>query len=562
MTPSLPAGGPNRRRFLSVLAAGTAMAAAGPVLTACSAPDSGSAGGSGGGAGADASTLNDLLPTYTPTNIVTPDLPGVDGPAGPTPPGFLTYPADPVRAVEGTPGAGSTFTAMTPAWWPIPPGLGSNSYYDAVNERLGATFQFNPVPGEDYGPKLSATLAASEHPDLTCIPNWDFPARFTEAVPTLFEPITEYLRGDKGAQDYPLLAGFPTTAWAFGVYGNELYGIPSQFSMFGNVTYYRKDIFDQMGLAEPTNADELLALGREVNDPDNNRWAFGDLLWDAQRMFGAPQNWRINSDGTLTNQIETEEYRAAIEWLRILYSEGLVHPDIAGGQSNGKDLFESGRMLMYADSIGAWHEALGRQLANNPDFQMQPFKPFAHDGGTPIVYGPTLPAAFLTFIKKGTPPEKVQEILRCLNLLAAPLGTQEYDLALYGAEGTHWTRGEKNAPQVTDLGRSEVTLTYGFLVGSPSVIAHVQYPGYVEALHAWQSEAAQYIDDDPKRGLHVEEPADLVGLATEYEERVKDVYRGRVDISEWDSIVASWRRDGGDRLREFYAGVFQEAGRM
>ena len=38
---------------------------------------------------------------------------------------------------------------------------------------------------------------------------------------------------------------------------------------------YRKDIFDEVGAEPPKNADELLALGKQLTDAKAGRWAFG-----------------------------------------------------------------------------------------------------------------------------------------------------------------------------------------------------------------------------------------------------------------------------------------------
>jgi hypothetical protein len=42
----------------------------------------------------------------------------------------------------------------------------------------------------------------------------------------------------------------------------------------------------------------------------------------------APNNWRVESGGKLVKDIETEEYKAALGYLRDLVASGCVSPDL------------------------------------------------------------------------------------------------------------------------------------------------------------------------------------------------------------------------------------------
>jgi hypothetical protein len=44
-------------------------------------------------------------------------------------------------------------------------------------------------------------------------------------------------------------------------------------------------------------------------------------------MFRVPQEWRLNADGTRTRYIETEQFRASLEYARKLYDAGAYHAD-------------------------------------------------------------------------------------------------------------------------------------------------------------------------------------------------------------------------------------------
>ncbi|WP_016700035.1 extracellular solute-binding protein [Actinoalloteichus spitiensis] len=540
----------SRRSFLSALGAGAALAATSPLLTACGSRP----GAAPSGAVSDPDAMGDVLPNHVPVEFAPPDLPGRLGAA----PGYLRYPTDLVRGVPDVPGKGGEVTAMTPAYWPLPPA--DNDYYDAVNERLGVRVRFNIVNGSDYAAKLNAMFAGDQLPELTVIPDWDVPPRFGEAVGTVFADLTEHLAGD-AVEKYPMLANLPTRAWAYCVHGNRLYGVPTPAENFAVTSFYRHDLFEELGLAPPTTADELRALCEQITDANRNRWACGNLFLDVKRMFGVVPGWSRESSGRLVNEAETEGFREALTFMRGLFADGHVHPTVAGSTTGQeKELFENGSMLMMVDGLGSWHEALARQLPSNPDFDMRPIPPFSHDGGDPV-YFTEEGASIATFLRGDLEPERIEELLGILNFCAAPIGTEEHYLVNYGVEGVHSERGEGGSPQLNAKGNQEVTFTYGFLSAPPPSIAQAQYPGYVQARYDWEVAAAQHKVSKIDEGLHIEEPPRLSSLAQRLDDQIQDLLRGRTPLDQLDSIMDRWRSDGGDELREFYDDALSDVGR-
>ena len=360
-----------------------------------------------------------------------PDIPGTHG----APPGFTSYPTELVQAVDGTPGKGGSYKAMAPLWGPIPPGLGENSFYDFVNSKLGTTIDFQFQDGNTIIDKMNAVIAAGDVVDITMIPDWaiNLIPDFNEAAPQLFEDLTPYLAGS-AVEPYPMLASLPTNAWKWGVFSDRLYGVPWPTDPLSEWIFYRKDLFDKHGWGLPTTAEELFELGEEINDPRNNRWAFGDFYRVARQIFRTPREWRYE-DGKLVHRYETPEFEEAVAFMRRVYDAGLVHPDIAAGTgANSKELFNSGKIVITQDGFGAWTEAYQAILPQNPDFRMDLVPVFAHDGGTPSLHGND-PSSQSVFIKKGLGEEKVTEILAVLNYCAAPFGTVEYMVYRYGEEG-------------------------------------------------------------------------------------------------------------------------------
>ncbi|TDW77771.1 extracellular solute-binding protein [Kribbella pratensis] len=548
-------GGTRRRTFISLLGVGAA-AAGGVTLTGCSNSSSGS---STSGRAETEDKLSGLLPKFIAYEPVKPDLPGENGAS----PGFSHYPSELKRAVpDKMVPSGKEVSAMTPLWSPMPPGLGKNSYYDANNERIGAPVRFNILNGNDYGDKLGPILAAGNVPELLCIPGWNISGltRFGQAVDKLFEDLTPYLAGDKAAE-YPMLANLPTRAWAYGVWNSQLKAVPFPSDGFPWALFYRKDIFDQVGAQPPKNADEVLALGKQLTDAKAGRWAFGSVADEMARMFGAPGSWRKDSSGKLVNKIETPEFEESVAFVRRLFQSGYVHPEVvanAGADENA--LFEGGKFVIRQNGLGGWHEALQRQQTINPKFNPQPVMPFAHDGGAPITWGGD-PAGIFTFVKKGVGEQRVKELLGVMNYTSAPFGTEEYVLYNYGVEGKHYVKQATGAPKLTALGQKEVSQTYIFLGGRPTAITESEYPGYVQSMSAWQNAAAKVREKNLFDGIRVEQPAKMAALYQPFDDALQDIFRGRKPVSELKTAVKQWQTNGGNEGRDFYAKVLSDNGR-
>lgn len=532
----------NRRTFLTMLGVGLAGPA---VLTACGTNGAGTGGGGGAGTGDVASAL----PNYVPIDYVTPDIPGVNGSTA----GFTALPEELVEAFSEPPGSGSEFTAMTPLWGTIPPTTG-NQYFDAVNAAIGSTLTFQISDGNTYGDKLAAVLASERDvPDWVSIPTWNIPPRFDQAVEALFEDLTPYLAGD-AVEKYPNLANIATDVWKFCVFEGKLKALPFPGEIITDAIFYRDDIFAAEGIDTlPTSGQELLDLAKDLTGGD--RWAANDLWNTAAMIHGVVPKWQVGDDGALVHRVETEEYRAALEWNASLFAQGSVHPDaVADNSADAKQRFESGQVLIMNDGVGGWHEALQRQLASNPTYSQRPFAPFAADGGPPVLFKGN-PANIVSFLKKNDDKAKIEELLAIANFLAAPFGTAEQKLINFGLEGTHYTNDEFGLPVATELAATEVQPTYIFLTDPPVVNSKVQFPGFVEAFSSWMADASYYVQDPAFFGQQIVEPSQFGSLAQPFTDLEKDISRGRKTMADLDAAIETWRTTGGEELRTFYQDI-------
>ncbi|MET8171345.1 extracellular solute-binding protein [Streptomyces clavifer] len=543
---------PSRRSFLASGAfAAVAVAGGAPLLAAC--------GGSGTASGSKEGTttgkaLKKVMPSYAPTNLVQPDVPGVNGSS----PGFTKLPDPLVASVKSAPGKGSAFRVMTPLWGTVP--KKDNPYYTAVNKAVGAKLGFDPQDGNTYQDKIGAVLAGSEIPDVMTIPGWNMQGQIRNAITAKFADLGPYLAGD-AVKKYPNLANIPTGAWQYSVFGGKLRGLPMPNPVIGNAFFYRKDLVGSGAL--PASADDLLAFGKEYTAPKSKVWAFDDLWTCIQKVYGllpdAPHYWQLEN-GKLVHKIETQEYREALAFARKLHDGGYIHPDAeANKDADSKIRFTSGHVLMYNDGTGGWKGMVSEQAAANPKFDMQALDFFAADGGKPVLWQDD-PAGIFTFLSKDLPKEKIEEFLGIADFAAAPYGTKEFMLTNYGVEDTHY-KVEGGVPTFTPQGIQEAQpATLLYIASPPHTIAFPDEPKLVQDYAGWMARQAPHVKKPLFFGMQVVEPQRYASLYTPFDDLQKDIRRGRKKVSDVDAAVTTWKNSGGDKLRDWYQDLLEKNG--
>jgi putative aldouronate transport system substrate-binding protein len=548
-----------RRGFLTATAGAAGAVAAAPLLAAC-----GSGGAPAKTGAASTSLLERILPKYKASNLVKPDYPSVNGSS----PAYLNYPANLVRTVSEIPGAGGNYTAITPLWGTIP--SAGNPFDQAVNGALGATVSVNPANGNNYATILPQLFSGNKLPDWIQVPTfWAPPLNFGQAAADRLADLTPYLAGSKINQ-YPNLAAIFTDGWQAGIWDDKLYGFPSYTAGFnvGYQLYYRADILDRLGIGTPkvTSINDLYDLAKEVNDPKSRRWAMGDLFGYLFQPYNyAP--WMLDDKGNLITQYESDGIVEAMNWMAKAIKAGLVHPDqVAGNYGNGITEFYAGQMVIVSDGMGAWNAADAQKgQASNKSYLRASFDFFTASGsGTPQI--PLEAAtAWTSYLSKSLSAKQIEECLRIANYLAAPFGSVEYNLLNYGVAGVDYTQS-KTGPQLTASGTkyagSSVS-TYNFLVSPNNTTYNAGYPEVTTASATWGQRNARYGYQPLFYELNVTVPNNLSSANaftpfTQTDSIMYEVARGRSTIADYQSTLATWKRNGGDKLKTFYEGVLSQ----
>jgi len=551
-----------RRGFVTASAGVAGAIAAMPLLSAC-----GSAASTSGATTKQAA--KSVLPTFKASTAVIADIPSVPGANGSaSDPAFLKFPANPAKSVTGAVGSGGSYKAITPLWGAAPPK--GNSYYNAVNEAIGATVDESPSDGTNYGTMLATLFASGDIPDWLDVPSWNVAAiqNFAEGVTKYFKDLTPYLSGDNALQ-YPNLAAIPSGGWACGIWNGKLYGIPlwTSAGAFGGTIFYRSDIFKTAGIDADSvkSADDFKALGAELTNKGKGQYAFDDLAAYYYGMFKIPTvasavGWKYDSSGKLVSGYETPEFIEMLNFANSVAKSGWVHPNaIAGDSSDAKNRFWAGKTVITGDGTGAWNkaDALSGKAAN-ATYERQGFKPFSYDGGTPTV-PLNAGAGMFSYLNKNLSDAKVKEILRIANYFAAPFGSAEYLISRYGKENVDYTM-TASGPLLNAEGNKVVTDTFDQLANCQSVTFNSGYDQLTKDYAAWQAAMVKYAYNPLFTGMNFSSPADAAKGTTALESVITDVRVGRKSISDYQNALSTWQKASGNELRTFFEGIAKQYG--
>ena len=115
---------------------------------------------------------------------------------------------------------------------------------------------------------------------------------------------------------------------------NAIYGVPVPRPYFQVIWYVNQDRLDAIGGKQPTNADEFKRMLQAMTRPQDGQFgiaappnnAYGLVSTPQLAMFRVPNNWSVDASGKFTKDSETEQFRAALGFVRELYASGRVPP--------------------------------------------------------------------------------------------------------------------------------------------------------------------------------------------------------------------------------------------
>lgn len=497
---------------------------------------------------------------------------GVEG----VPDAYLRAP-EPFVSYEGVPGEGGTVRAFVISYSPPPPPRAQNRYWQELERRLGVTWEPIITPQPDYGARSATLIASGDIPELFVInPGQNAPQQYQAMAQGAFLDLTPYVTGD-ALQQFRNLAAFPSYMWENVKFQGKIFGVPKPLWRNGNLPFYRSDWATTLGMGAPTNAREFhdLLVGFATGDPDGNgnqdTWGMGRFnggwnVWDnlvANPMFRVPNNWRLNEDGTLTSAIETDEFRQAIEFLTQLYADGAYHPDapamtFADAQNNfiarSTGLHYEGFLSFYGAGSVTF-----RAQEQNPEARTAPIVPPGADGGRGVTYNETGYFGYTGIPSSVTDENRIMELLRILDYLAPPFGSEERNFLDSGIEGVHHEVDPETGARLTnDLLRTERSDIPSVMNGQ-AVYFYPETPEIALDIQKVALEAIELGIDDPTLGLFSETNNREGGTLSQFgQDQVTAIVTGREPLDSLASAVEEWKSRGGDQIREEYEQALQQ----
>jgi putative aldouronate transport system substrate-binding protein len=509
------------------------------------------------------------LPTYIPLKPFSP--PDFDAHDPRITVGYDTYPKNPPKSwTKDAPGTGSKVRAFVATYYPPPTPFDQNPTWRAVNQALNADVQMDLVAGPDYPAKLATIMAGDDLPDLMHI-GYDIGS--APGLAAFFKAkcadLTPFLAGD-AVKDYPNLASIPTHSWynANCVIEGQLFQWPINRYLPASGTYFFKNVElwnQKVGEnVAPRDATDLKKIMQELNDPNAGVWAIGNStggtinlgLSGYAMMFGAPYRWGLDSNGKIIKDWETEQYKAAVGYLRDLWAAGLIWPDAPSGQ-NSRANFVGRKFALSVEGFGnSWNDFWLRGLGLDPPAHFELVMPFSADAST-RVQSYNSGGFNATNVMKKASADRIRELLRIIDFLAKPFGTQEDLLLSFGLQGDDYAFDANGEPKPNTAGTSRSAYVPWQYMSDRAYVEY--YPGIPNyAAHVFPIEKALVDPNiavrDASLGLYSPtsyQAATKTGQQTFFD-GMNDIMLGRRPMSDYDGLLKTWQSVVGNQLKSEY----------
>lgn len=315
-----------------------------------------------------------------------------------------------------------------------PPAEENNKAREDLGKRGNVDLSVSFVPAEAYQDKLSVAISAENSFDLLLFDRGK-DNQFVKLVQMgAFHDLTPYLDGASNLNE------IEDAVWRNTKVDGKVYGIPRQRGLYGGGEAsfaIRKDWLDQYSLSVPTTLDELtnaLKVFRE-NDPvgggktiplvmagmdgSSSPAPFSGVS-PIQYAFGVPFDWRVEN-GQAVRDIETQEYKSFMNWMRDAWQQGLIDKDapVLKNQQQAQEKFLAGTAGVFSGNATMLNESNVAKLKQaDPNSEIVIIDllegPDGHKGVlmTAGYYG-------LWAVPSSVPKDKVQKIVDFLNFTAS-----------------------------------------------------------------------------------------------------------------------------------------------
>jgi len=514
------------------------------------------------------------LPTYVPPKGPAPDLPGTDV----IPDGFIAYPKTPAQSVSSPPGDGGDVTIAGETSNPLIP-LEQNSLWQQLSKALNVKLNLILAPFSDWAfGKFQALVAGGDLPDITMIPIGGVIPDLPSFLEAKVQDLTPFVGGD-AVKDYPNLAALPTIGWKGMVYSNKIFAVPIAQAQFYWGLWAHTEVLDARNIKWPATAADFRQAMKNLTDLQQakygigfevgNRYAFGltnvgGQLWPA--IYGAPNNWGVSSAGKWTKDWETDQFKAGVQLARDVNADASFDPDTTYTTPTADNAFQTGRFgFRFSGALNINHYDDGAipnhriMKTQNPPWKVRLGAPIAADSGGKGQYNYG-PGNFGLIILKQAPPERIKLLLRVINYVVAPFGSQEYLTANFGVKDQDYTLDDAGNPQRTAQGLQNQIMWNGVLGLPPPVLFDPNQRDFAPTMNATLKLLSAVGAQDPTVGLYsATNQKQGFLIQTRFADGLLDIVTARRPMSDYNQLLQDWRSGGGDTIRSEFEQAYAAA---
>ncbi len=230
----------------------------------------------------------------------------------------------------------------------------------AIVDYIGVEPAWQFQNSEGYGDVMNMTLLDPDNMPMILSFTGDISTTIIQAAQNgAFWDLAPFI--DSG--DYPNLASVSQDLRDVFTVNGQWIAIPKMRDMGRYGLSYRGDWADKLGIAEPKTVDDVYNMLKAFtfDDPDGNGandtyglevngsylgWMDVIMTW-----FGCGYQW-VEKDGNLVPVHETEEYKAALDWILKLTQEGIIRPDWASVGTDGwGEATQKGQTGAFVDTL-------------------------------------------------------------------------------------------------------------------------------------------------------------------------------------------------------------------
>ena len=449
--------------------------------------------------------------------------------------------------------------------------------FQEIEKNTGIKIIWEALPQDQFTTAMQARIAASPDtlPDIIRLPRGDPVKWGMEGIIIPLEDLIE----QHAPNTVRLFTEYPSVQPLVTAPDGHLYFLPSLTP--GQVTanpftiHIRTDWLEKLGLEEPDTIDDWYQVLRAFKDGDPNGNGRSDeipfhgyrLSWLGRwgeswglRLFVYSKGWSVDANDMVLYDYLDPKAREVYTWLRKLYAEGLLDPDltVTGDISVARRTTDvTGAFFDFGAKAIQWTNNI--QKAGFPDAHYKPMVPPEGPYGDRISETGGMVSGGYAITKASKNPVLAIEWLDYV--YAHP---DANDLFMYGIEGKSYVR-EDGQIKFTDfvldnpdgMGTFESLRSLGGWPNVPYVqtqeaydLLNLEFPEVLE----FTIKTRPYIVDAFPRVLPTSEeseqlPAIMTDIDTFRDEFLSRFIIGAADEGEWDDFVQTLQGMGIDRAR-------------